>query len=212
MPLTARSALRKESYMKRVKYLAVALPAAVGLAAPVVAATTTATAATPATHGKKVAYPRVSQHQHIRLDATSPGTSPSSSTSPGASSGTSTTSAQSVPVSDATRPCNAKHHGYFTSPRGHFRAKVFYSQDVGCVGEVKGNLFGITASGYEMHVHYYDKADGLFHHSSFGGHTNAHSISYKHSGPGSGLLGVARVCETIWHSGIESYGPVCENV
>jgi hypothetical protein len=204
--------------MKRVKVLAAALPAAVGLAAPIAAATTTATitaaATTPTTHGKKVAYPRVSQHQHIRLDATSPGTSLSTSTSPGASAGTSTTSAQSVPASDATRPCNARAHGYFTSPRGHFRAKIFYSQDVGCVGEVKGNLFGITASGYEMHVHYYHKTNSafhLFHHSSFGGHTNAHSISYKHSGPGSGLPGVAKVCETIWHSGTKSYGPICEN-
>lgn len=208
--------------MKRVKVLAAALPAAVGLAAPVAAVTTTATttaATTPATHGKKVAYPRVSQRQHIRLDATSPASSLSSSTSPGASSGTSTTSAQSVPVSNSTRPCNAKHHGYFTSPGGHFKAKVLYSQDVGCVGGVKGKLLIKPADGYRMHVHYYDKAGGAFnliHHSSFGGHQNKSSISYSHSGPGSGLSGIARVCETIWHvkghTSSQYKGPICENV
>jgi hypothetical protein len=210
--------------MKRVKVLAAALPAAVGLTAAPVAAATTTPATTPATHGKRVAYPLVSQHQHIRLLATSPVGSLSASTSPGASAGTSTTSTQSVPASDATRPCNAKHHGYFKSPGGHFKAKVLYSQDVGCVGTVKGNLLGIEADGYRMHVHYYDKVGGAFHlvsHSSFGGHQNPNpnikSISYKHAGPGSVLTGIARVCETIWYkspSGNSSQfkGPICENV
>jgi hypothetical protein len=51
--------------MKRVRVFAAALPAAVGLAAPAAAVAAT----TPATHGKKVAYPLRSHHQHVTRNA-----------------------------------------------------------------------------------------------------------------------------------------------
>lgn len=63
--------------MKRVKYLAAALPAAVGLAAPMTAAATTAAATVPTAHGKKVAYP----HQQARLTALTRAASSSSASS-----------------------------------------------------------------------------------------------------------------------------------
>jgi hypothetical protein len=75
--------------MKRVKYLAAALPAAVGLAAPMTAAAATTAAATvPTAHGKKVAYPRGSHHQQVMRNALS-GSSISSTTSAGATPRTS---------------------------------------------------------------------------------------------------------------------------
>jgi hypothetical protein len=80
--------------MKRVKVLAAVLPA-VGLAVPAAAAaaTTTAAATVPTAHGKKVAYPRASHHQQIRLDALTSSTITSSATSPGAASVTLTSPA-----------------------------------------------------------------------------------------------------------------------
>jgi len=210
--------------MKRVKVLAAALPAAVGFAAPAAAATTTAAATAPATHGKKVAYPRVSHHQRITLDATSPTSASSASAGSAGSSATGPTPSipvTSVPQATATRSCRAHHRGPFTE--GDLTAKVQYSKDIGCVGFVAGVLKSHGSTDLFMHVHYYvESIHGHFvevqaSNSIIGtliDHNTA--VSYTHT-PSILMHGINRVCETVWHSPLfgpdhEIAGPVCENV
>jgi hypothetical protein len=108
-------------------------------------------------------------------------------------------------------PCNARHsHAQTNGGTGDFGASIYYSRDIGCIGEVVGILLNHTNTGWWMRVRSYVNNDLVSTRYNKNGTINRTLISFS-SFPHH--TGISQVCEAMIRStspSVVKFGPICE--
>jgi hypothetical protein len=118
-----------------------------------------------------------------------------------------TVSLATATAAPAAPACDARSG---SSTKGHFTGIIFYSRDIGCIGDVFGDVTGTTATGLWMRVRSYTNGHLISSRFNKHGHIHANSVSWS-STPRT--TGIQQVCEAIVSAQTPThviYGPVCE--